>query len=196
MIQGKPLVLFSIARNILCSILNEEEVTDVLNVNYNVAISKSNIENLAKRMYPNSLKRIRSKTVKNKFMQSLYYFELCNKDDFEMFNYTSFVFDSYRALEGVMRQFFFDIELDMQDFKIMTNNGEIEDYVLKCIKLKYNDYEPIVKYLKEFYNFYTKRNKFFHIEKMNKLASLKGIDVSPNIASKSDAQAHINDVLS
>ena len=85
LVQGKPLVLFSIARNVLCSILSEDEVTDVLNVNYEVSISKLSIENMASRMYPNSLKKIRSKEVKKMFKQSLYYFELCNNDSFEIF---------------------------------------------------------------------------------------------------------------
>ena len=113
-----------------------------------------------------------------------------------MFNYTSCVFDAYRALEGVMRQFFYEIELDMQDFHILNTNGEIEEYVLTPIKKKYIDHVPVTEFLKCFYNLYQKRNAFFHIKKMNEFTYKKGNDLSPIIASKSEAQEHIKDVLS
>lgn len=196
LLQGKPLLLFSDARSYLCTLLDEENVTKTLNVNYKVSISLKHIENLAERYYPNSLKKIKSNKVVNSFKQAVYYYELCNDGNFEMFNYTSCVFDAYRALEGVMRQFFYEIELDMQDFHILNTNGEIEEYVLTPIKKKYIDHVPVTEFLKCFYNLYQKRNAFFHIKKMNEFTYKKGNDLSPIIASKSEAQEHIKDVLS
>ncbi len=192
-IQGKPLLLYLDATEIVSELVDFDGIPQVLNENFKVAIDKDSIIGQTKILMEHSYDNIWSIKLKKCILQAVYYMNL-NSD---MFDYTGIAFHGYRALEGHMRYVLNEngITLTGHSFNIFTDKKDLQEVHKKEVLSHCEDAVQAlarIKYIEETYKYFgDKRHAYFHWNNPNSL----GLDDTAVIDSKDNAQGLVKESL-
>lgn len=161
MLQGIPLMLFSEAVEMLCSLIDHEEVPKLFNDYYNVDIRENDVLEQYKIYMPNFSKSSFSVKLEKCLLQAVYNMNL----EGEMFDYTFLIFPAFRGLEGHLRYVLKEnnITLDGTNLYICDNFQLKQHY---CEQIKQKDsihYGQKIKHIERVFRLLQdKRNAYFH----------------------------------
>lgn len=192
-IQGKPLLLYLDATEIISELVDFEGIPQLLNENFKVVIDKDSIIGQAKVLMEHSYDSIWSTKLKKCVLQAVYYMNL----DSAMFDYTGLAFHGYRALEGHMRYVLNEngITLTGHSFNIFDDKKKLQQQYKDQVNLHCGDTEQSsekIKYIEETYKYFgDKRNYYFHWNNPNSI----GLDDTKIIESRVVAQGLIRESL-
>lgn len=192
-IQGKPLLLYLDATEIISELVDFDGIPQLLNENFKVSIDKDSIIGQTKVLMEHSYDNIWSPKLKKCILQAVYYMNL-NSD---MFDYTGLAFHGYRALEGHMRYVLKEngITLTGHSFNIFDDKKELQQAHKNEVISYCGDAVQAparIKYIEETYKYFgDKRNFYFHWNNPNST----GLDDTLVIESRDVAQGLIRESL-
>ena len=192
LIQGKPLLLYLDAKEIITNLVDYEGIPKVLNENFVASVDKDFIIEQSKLLLPNSYDKIWSEKLRKCILQAVYYMNLHDK----MFDYTGLAFHGYRALEGHLRYVLKEsgITLLGTNFDLFENKQLRSDFK-KEVHSHISDHlkaDNIIKYIEETYKYFgDKRHAYFHWNNPN----ITGIDDTRVIENEINAQGLIRESL-
>lgn len=192
-VQGKPLLLYLDATEIVANLVDYEGIPKILNENFKVNIDKNSIQEQTKIILEHAYDRIWSIKLKKNILQAVFYMNM----DIDMFDYTGLAFHGYRALEGHLRYVLKDngIILTGTSFSIFDKNKELLSNYKMAVHQHCNDTQKadaVIKYIEKTYKYFgDKRHIYFHWNNPN----ITGIDDTAVIESRTQAQGLIRESL-
>lgn len=192
-IQGKHLMLFAEAIEIMSNLVDYEDIPKLLNTNYKVSVNKDDIIEETKIIMKDSFDKIWTEKLKKTILQAVYNMNL----DMDMFEYTMLVFPAYRALEGHLRYVLKcnGITLPSTEFHLFEKNGTLMQQYKNDIHVCHQDSAKelkIISYLERTYKYFAdKRHIYFHWNKPNPT----GLDQTNLVLDRIQANALIRETL-
>lgn len=192
-IQGKPLLLFFEATEIVTNLVDYEDIPKLLNTYHRVNINKDDIIEQTKIIMYNSYDKIWTSKLKNSILQAVYYMNL----DGDMFDYTGHVFHAYRSLEGHLRYVLRNngIVLPKTNLHIYDNNKQLKQEYKEKVSSCQQDLAKanlVIAYIEDTYKYFgDKRHVYFHWNNPNET----GLDDTNVIENLEDARGLIRETL-
>lgn len=164
--QGKPLIMFSIAASFFEQIIPIENFVESIEVNYKKKIEIGEIDKQFKNYLPNSYNK-HSDSLKKSLLKSVYNLNIIS---FE-YTCTELCFEALRALEGHLKIILAQNNVYVEyRFNMFQYNKEFDKAYLNACTKKLINNETKVEYFEEVYNYIKVfRHKIFHWDSPNDL---------------------------
>ncbi|MGG3990065.1 type II toxin-antitoxin system RnlA family toxin [Bacillus smithii] len=160
LIQGIPLLLFTEAMSLLTELIELDDIPHFFNENYNINLSKNDVEELFDHYFPYSSDKHPVK-LKKVLYQAVYNLQI--KGD--MFTYSYLVFPALKALEGHLKYCLhnYSISLENNKFNMFKFDESRTRYFLKTEHHSKVGDPSRINYFEKAYNFYNRqRHSLFH----------------------------------